>query len=86
MLILVFINLSETNKKEKYVPVNEIKQELRKIADIYELFDVQGGQWDMIVKGRLEKLKDTNKLMEKIRSIKGIEEVSSTIITEEMML
>ena len=54
--ILVFINLSEKNKKEKHLPVEKIKQELKKIKDIYEIFDIQGGQWDLIAKARLGKL------------------------------
>ena len=84
--VLVFINLAETNKEEKYVPVEKIKEELKKINNIYELFDIQGGQWDLIVKARLGKLKDTNQLTEKIRQIQGVEEVSSTIITEESLV
>ncbi len=84
--VLVFINLAETTKKERYVPVDKIKEELKKINDVYELFDIQGGQWDLIAKARLEKLKDTNQLTEKIRRIQGVEEVSSTIITEESLV
>ncbi|MBD3155840.1 MAG: winged helix-turn-helix transcriptional regulator [Candidatus Aenigmarchaeota archaeon] len=83
--ILAFINLEETNKEENYVPVKEIKENLEKINHIYQLFEIQGGDWDIILKARLEKLKDTNKLMEKIRSIPGIEEVKSSIITEEVL-
>jgi DNA-binding Lrp family transcriptional regulator len=83
--ILVFINLEETNKKEKYTPISKIKEELSKIRDIYEVFFTQGGKWDLIVKARLEKLKNTNQFMEKIRQIKGIEEVSSSIISEEVL-
>jgi len=58
---------------------------LKKIKDVYELFDIQGGQWDIIAKARLGKLKETNRLMEKIRSIRGIEEVTSSIVTEESL-
>jgi DNA-binding Lrp family transcriptional regulator len=84
--ILIFINLEETNEEEEYVPVNQIKGKIKKINEIYQLFEVQGGDWDIILKARLEKLKDTNKLMENIRSIPGIEEIKSSIVTEEMLL
>lgn len=83
---LVFINISEINKKEKHVPIQKVKEELKKIKDIYELFEIQGGQWDIVVKARLEKLKDVNELMERIRNIQGIEEISSAVITEETLI
>ncbi len=84
--LLVFINLEETNKKEKHVPIKEIKEKMKNVDEVYQLFEIQGGDWDMIIKARLEKLKDTNKLVEKIRSIPGIEELSSSIVTEEMFV
>ena len=84
--VLVFINVSEANKKEKYAPVEQVKEHLKAISDIYELFDIQGGQWDLVAKARLEKLKDANQLTARIRQIQGVEEVSSTIITEESLV
>ena len=84
--LLVFISLEEKNKKERYIPANRIKQELKKIRDIHEILDVQGGRWDLIIKARMEKLRDTEDLLERIRSIQGIEELSSTIITEELLI
>jgi len=84
--ILVFINISETTRKEKHVPITRIKEELSSLHDVHELMDVKGGDWDLILKARLPSLKETTPFLERIREIKGIEEVSSTIITEEIIL
>lgn len=84
--MLVFINVAETTKKEKYVPISIIKDQLTKLPECYELLDVKGGDWDLIMKARLFSLKETTSFLEKLRKIKGIEEVSSSIITEEIIV
>ncbi len=84
--MLAFINVAETTRKEKHVPISLIKHQLTKLPECYELLDVKGGNWDLIVKARLSSLKETTSFLEKLRKIKGIEEVSSTIITEEIIV
>ncbi len=84
--MLAFINVAETTRKEKHVPISTIKDQLTKLPECYELLDIKGGDWDLIVRARLSSLKETTSFLEKIRTIKGIEEVSSSIITEEIIV
>jgi len=82
---LIFLNLSETNKKENAASLEKIKNEIRKNQEIFEVLQVQGGKWDLILKARFENLKGTNQLAEKLRKIQGIEEVRAAIVTEETL-
>ena len=82
---LIFLNLSETNKKENAASLEKIKNEIRKNKEIFEVLQVQGGKWDLILKARFENLKGTNQLAEKLRKIQGIEEVRAAIVTEETL-
>ena len=78
---LVFINLAEGRD---YMPIEKIKEELKQIGEIIEILTLQGGSFDLIAKVRLSDLKTLTPFMERIRQIEGIEEVSCSIINEEM--
>lgn len=82
--MLVFINLSENNPKEKAGNFDEIVEKLKKMSEVREILDIKGNEWDLIIKARLKKLNETTVLVQKIRKIQGIEEISSCIIVEEM--
>jgi Lrp/AsnC family leucine-responsive transcriptional regulator len=82
--MLVFINLSEDNTKERVGNLDEILGKIRKMPETREIMDLKGNEWDLIVKARLRKLKETTALIEKIRRIRGIEEISSTIVVDEI--
>ena len=77
--LLVYINLSE----EKFAPVSKIKENLKNHPEIYEMYDVEGGNWDIVLKARLSGLKDIISFLENIRHMEGVEEVLSSIIIEE---
>ncbi|OGI16045.1 hypothetical protein A3K63_02100 [Candidatus Micrarchaeota archaeon RBG_16_49_10] len=84
--MLLFINLAESNKREKRGNLDEIMTKLERIGEVCEIMDVKGNEWDLIVKARLSALKDTTRLVERIREIEGIEELSSTIVVGEKKL
>jgi len=83
----VFVNLAEVIPEIGHIPKANIVSELRRFGEIQELFDVQAAvspNFDLMMKVRLKSLKALSDLMENLRSLKGIEEVSSAIITEEI--
>ncbi|MEM5793442.1 MAG: Lrp/AsnC family transcriptional regulator [Candidatus Aenigmatarchaeota archaeon] len=83
--VLFFVNVDEINGCSKYIPIESVKNELKKMDEVYEIFDIKGINWDIVVKARIEKLSDLNFLMENIRKIRGIEEVTCAIVSEEIL-
>ncbi len=59
---------------------------LRKLNEIEEITEVQTANFDVIIKVRLENLRKLSEFVEELRSIKGIEEASTAIITEETII
>ncbi len=84
--LILLINIAEDTPKENYVPLNNLKEELKKFDEIYEILEVKSEKWDLFIKARLNNLKDTNPFLEKMRKMKGVEEVSSIIITDEIII
>jgi DNA-binding Lrp family transcriptional regulator len=83
---LLLINLAEVIPGRGHVPKTEIVGRLRGFEEIEEVTDVQAADFDLIVKARLESLKRLSALIEEVRSIEGIEEISSAVITEEIVV
>ncbi len=84
--LILLINVSEDNPKENYMSLNSVKEEFKKMNETHEILEVKSEKWDLIVKVRLENLKETNPFLEQIRKMKGIEEVNSIIITDEIIV
>ncbi len=83
---LLLINLAEVIPGRGHVPKKEIIGRLRGFEEIEEVVDVQASDFDLIVKARVENLKRLSALIEELRSIEGMEEISSAIMTEEIVL
>ena len=83
---LLLINLAEVIPGRGHIPKNDIIDRLRGFEEIEEAIDVQASDFDLIVKARSENLKRLSALIEELRSIEGMEEISSAIMTEEIVL
>jgi len=79
-----FINIEEITHGRGHIPKEEIIRGLKKFREIRELSDVQGGSFDLIVKARFGSLRELSAFTEELRSIEGIEELSTVIITQEL--
>jgi Lrp/AsnC family leucine-responsive transcriptional regulator len=82
----VFINLAEITPDGTYIPKQEVVEKLKSFKEIHELTDVQGQDFNLILMARFSTLKELSRFTEELRSLKGIEELSTAIITEEIML
>ena len=81
----VFINLSEVYPDNDHVPKSKIIEVLRRNKEVQELADVQGANFDLILKCRFTTLKALSNFIEKLRQQEGIEEIYSSIITDEQV-
>ena len=83
---LVLINLSEVGDEATHVPKRAVLIHLRKLNAIEEIIEVQAADFDVIIKVRFESLKELSEFVDGLRSIQGIEEASSAIITDESVM
>jgi Lrp/AsnC family leucine-responsive transcriptional regulator len=81
----IFINIAETIPEKGHIPKAGIVGKLLKYHEIQELSDVQGSNFDLVTKARFATLKELSSFIEELRTIEGIEELFSAIITEEIM-
>jgi Lrp/AsnC family leucine-responsive transcriptional regulator len=81
----IFINIAETIPEKGHIPKAGIVGKLLKYREIQELADVQGSNFDLVTKARFATLKELSSFIEELRTIEGIEELFSAIITEEIM-
>jgi DNA-binding Lrp family transcriptional regulator len=81
----LFINIAETTPEKGHIPKSKIVNEILKYHEVHELVDVQGSSFDLVIKARFATLKDTSAFVEQRREIEGIEELFSSIITEEIL-
>ncbi|MEJ2241426.1 MAG: Lrp/AsnC family transcriptional regulator [Candidatus Bathyarchaeota archaeon] len=79
----LFINIAEKSPNNNYVPKEKIVDKLLKNKEVQELADVQGANFDLVIKCRFQTLKELSDLIERLRGLTGIEEIYSAIITEE---
>ncbi|UCG36049.1 MAG: winged helix-turn-helix transcriptional regulator [Candidatus Bathyarchaeota archaeon] len=82
----LLVNLEEVIPGRGHIPKKTIVGVLRRIREIEEITEVQAFNFELVIKARLHNLKALAALMEQLRSIEGIEHVSSAIITEETIL
>jgi DNA-binding Lrp family transcriptional regulator len=81
----LFINIAETIPEKGHIPKAIIVDKLLKYHQVQELADVQGANFDLVIKSRFATLKDLSAFIEELREIEGIEELFSSIITEEIL-
>jgi len=70
----VLINTTPAHKKEVYDKLSEIEE----IKDLHPLFE----EYDFIAKIEAEKSEDLGKIIDKIRSIEGIEDTKTLLGTK----
>ena len=80
----LFINLEESTPEGVRIPKREIIAKLKKYDVFHELADVQGYNFDLVAKARFTTLKELSRYTEELRSQEGIEELTTSIITEEI--
>jgi DNA-binding Lrp family transcriptional regulator len=83
---LLMIDLSEVVPGKGHIPKKNILRSLKSFGEIEEIMDVQAVNFDLVAKARFQSLKRLSAFIEELRSIEGIEEISSAIITEETVL
>lgn len=83
---LLMVNLEEVVPGIGHIPKRDIIDTLRKFEEIEEIVEVQASHFDLVIRARLQSLKKLSTFTEELRSIQGIEEISSAIITEETVL
>jgi len=83
---LLLVNLAEVVPNKGHIPKKDIIANFRKFEEIEEIIEVQVFNFDLVIKARLQSLKKLSAFIEELRSIEGIEELSSAIITEETIL
>ena len=79
---LLLIDLTEGSGRN-HIAKNDIVANFRKLEEIEEIIEVQAFNFDLIVKARFPSLERLSVFIEEIRSMEGIEELASAIITEE---
>lgn len=80
----IFINLEEATPGRPRIPKRDIVDRLKKFNEVQELADVEGPIFNLVVKVQLHSLKELSMFTEELRSLEGIEELSTAIITEEI--
>ncbi|MFA5365214.1 MAG: Lrp/AsnC family transcriptional regulator [Candidatus Bathyarchaeia archaeon] len=81
----LFINIAETSPNNCYIPKAKLVEKILKYPEVHELSDVQGANFDIILKARFTSLKALSLFIETLRQVEGIEELFSAIITEEII-
>ncbi len=79
-----FVNVEETTQG-RFVPKSTIVDTIRKLNEVYEIVDVQGINFDLVIRVRVRSVKELSSFAEKLRTIEGIEEFFSSIIVDEIM-
>jgi len=81
----LFVNIAETVPLSVRIPKEKIVDKILKYKEVQELADVQGANFDLVIKARFGTLKALSAFIEKFKKIEGIEELFSAIITEEVL-
>ncbi len=84
--VLLQINLEEYTPGRGHIAKKIILDALKTHPEIEELIEVQAATFDIILRARVASLRGLSDLVEELRGIEGIEEISAAIITEEEVL
>ena len=83
---LLLIDLAEAVPGKGPIPKRVILDSLRRFPEIEEIIEVQAAAFDLVVKARFPSLRTLSNFIEDLRSVEGIEETSSAIVTDEQVL
>jgi Lrp/AsnC family leucine-responsive transcriptional regulator len=83
---LLMVNLAEVIPGKGHIPKKDVLRSLSRFNEIEEIIEVQAADFDLIIKARFESLRAQSDFVEQLRSVDGIEEISSAIIIEEKIL
>jgi Lrp/AsnC family leucine-responsive transcriptional regulator len=83
---LLLIDLAEAVPGKGPIPKKVILSSLRRLPEIEEIIEVQAATFDLVVKARFQSLKKLSDFIEELRSVEGIEETSTAIVTDEQVL
>jgi Lrp/AsnC family leucine-responsive transcriptional regulator len=84
--VLLQINLEEYTPGIGHISKDIILDALKTYPAIEELIEVQAATFDIIIRARVASLRGLSQLVEQLRGIEGIEEISAAIITDEVVL
>ena len=84
--VLLLINLEEYTPGKGHISKNIILDALKTYPEIEELIEVQAALFDIVIRARVASLRGLSQLVEELRGIEGIEEISAAIITDEVVL
>jgi len=82
----LLINLAEAIAGRGHIPKKNILNAMKKFEEIEEIIEVQATHFDLVIRARFQSLRKLSAFIEELRSMEGIEETSSAIITEETIL
>lgn len=82
----LLINLAEVIPGRGHIPKKDIINTIRKFEEIEEIIELQTAHFDLAIRARFQSLRKLSAFIEELRSIEGIDETSSAIITEETVL
>ena len=80
-----FINLEEAALGKGHIPKSDVIARLKRIDGVELISDVQAANFDLVVRARFKSLKELSAFSEKLRSMEGIEELSTAVITEDIL-
>lgn len=83
---LLLIDLFEVVPGKGHIPKKVILDHLKKLDEVEEIVDVQAADFDLVVRTRFSSLSRLSDFMEELRSVEGIEETRSAIITKEILI
>ncbi len=83
---LLLIDLAEAVPGKGSIPKQAILTALRRFPEIEEILEVQAATFDLAVKARFSSLKQLSAFIEALRSVDGIEETATAIVTDEHAL
>jgi len=83
---LLLIDLAESMHGKAPIPKEVILNSLRRFPEVEEIIEVQAASFDLVVKARFQSLKKLSDFIEELRSVEGIEETSTAIVTAEQVL
>lgn len=84
--VLLQINLEEYTPGKGHISKDIIIDAFKTYPEIEELIEVQAATFDIVLRARVESLRGLSQLVEELRGIEGIEEISAAIITDEAVL
>lgn len=84
--VLLLINLEEYTPGKGHISKNLILDALKMFPEIEELIEVQAATFDIVIRARVTSLRGLSQLVEDLRGIEGIEEISAAIVTDEVVL